>query len=555
MISMDMKYTALYWALRFVEHDLDMHTKEYGTYKIIIHAERQYAEYGDGICTANATCGELVRHKDFVILECVDRLLKKGLVPSSIRINRDDALPDIIIGDDIAVFCEQWGKDFTGAATTFKATNYKYSVLYTSRLVSGLLEYKSVILHAGDKYNYGLFEDEAKIDNPSLFKAKEVVIARTNDIVNFEIFEDELISYNGKAKVVCVPEGITTIGASAFWNNTTAEEIILPVSLKRIGGDAFYYCTALKAVNIPVGVWVMGNNPFAGCPKLVTIDNKSPRFVLENGVLYNREKTNLIHYTIAKTNKEFVVPSGVECIGKHAFFACNNLEKITVPKSVIRFENNPFSGCEKLRLENHSHHYIVDNGVIYNKFQTTIIGVLDGTEFEEYVVPETITLISRNAFWNCKKIKRIVISKNVRIIGYNPFAGCDTLTIENHSPNFVVKNDLLISRDGRAIICCTNEAAKKGVTIPDEIQAINRGAFSGCKNLKHIDLNRIKIIDKSAFTNCMGLTKLFIPDMVKYIGEWAFSYCSGLKTISIGKNTIVDRNAFNECPAVIMQRE
>lgn len=100
----------------------------------------------------------------------------------------------------------------------------------------------------------------------------------------------------------------------------------------------------------------MGNNPFAGCPSLEII-NESPYFVLENGVLYNQDKTNLIHYTISKTDKEFIVPNGVTCLGKHCFFACDNLEKIVVSESVIRFENNPFSGCTKLEVEDHSPYY------------------------------------------------------------------------------------------------------------------------------------------------------------------------------------------------------
>ena len=33
-ISMDMKYTALYWALRFVENELDVHVKEYTNGKL-----------------------------------------------------------------------------------------------------------------------------------------------------------------------------------------------------------------------------------------------------------------------------------------------------------------------------------------------------------------------------------------------------------------------------------------------------------------------------------------------------------------------------------------
>ena len=49
MISMDMKYTALYWALRFVENELDVHVKEYSGHKITINANEQEVDLGDKI--------------------------------------------------------------------------------------------------------------------------------------------------------------------------------------------------------------------------------------------------------------------------------------------------------------------------------------------------------------------------------------------------------------------------------------------------------------------------------------------------------------------------
>ena len=86
MISLDMKYTSLYWALRFVENELDILTKNYEGYSITIYAEEQRVDYGSLIkCNYN----QLIRHKDFVILECIDRLLLNGFVPSAITINND----------------------------------------------------------------------------------------------------------------------------------------------------------------------------------------------------------------------------------------------------------------------------------------------------------------------------------------------------------------------------------------------------------------------------------------------------------------------------------
>ena len=525
-ISKDMKYTALYWALRFVETELDVHTKSYNGYNITIYAEEQLVDLGGKIrCNGRYP---LTSHKSFVVLECVDRLLTDGYMPEQITLNDEH---DILIDGNIAIDCVAWDDycyDVRGTGIT-----------YTSRLVSGLLEYKGAYSKNGvtKEFGFGVQTGEN--------------IAACSD---FEIIGDELVRYKGKEGVVYVPEGIVSIGASAFWNNTYVKEVILSNTLERLGGDCFYYCTNLEKVTIPEKVSIMGNNPFAGCPKLV-LRNESPYFVLENGVLYDKNKTNLIHYTISKSDKEFAVPDTVICLGKHCFFACGNLEKIIIPESVIRMENNPFSGCTKLSVENHSPYHHFENGVIYNKYKTTVIGCLNGTRIDRLVIPDTVTLISRNSFWNCKGIERIVISKNVNRIGYNPFAGCENLLLESESPIFLCEGGVIYNANKTHILCATGRAAGKHFHVPDGVTNIGRGVFSGCADMESIDLNGVTYIDKSSFTSCTSLTEPYIPDGVTYIGEWAFAYCTGLKKVSISRNTRIDKNAFNECPARIEWRE
>ena len=275
---------------------------------------------------------------------------------------------------------------------------------------------------------------------------------------------------------------------------------------------------------------------------------------MEDGVLYDKGKTTLIYFPIKDERRSFSVPDGVICLGKHCFYACDHLHEITVPESVIRFENNPFSGCEHLSLESHTPHYVIENGVIYNKFKTTIVGCLNGSQIDCLRIPETVSLISRNSFWNCKGVKKIVITKTVDRIGYNPFAGCENLIIESENDNFVVKNGVVYDKTLTHMLCATDKAIGKEFTLPDGITHINRGVFSGCKSLENIDFNGVTYIDKSSFTNCVGLTDIYVPDTVTYIGEWAFAYCVNLKKVSIGKNTFVDKNAFNECSAVIERR-
>lgn len=91
------------------------------------------------------------------------------------------------------------------------------------------------------------------------------------------------------------------------------------------------------------------------------------------------------------------------------------------------------------------------------------------------------------------------------------------------------------------MLCATNRAVGKTFKVPDSVTHINRGVFSGCKDLEQIDINGVTYIDKSSFTNCTSLKEIYIPDSVTYVGEWVFSYCKNLKKISINKNTFVDK--------------
>lgn len=554
MISKDMKYTALYWALRYTENKLDIHTKDYSGYQISIFADEQKVDYGKQITVNNHNQNFLNRHKDFVILECVDRLLTKGYKPYEITLCGGDNEPDIVIGD-IAIYCVQWGEDYESAKNlAINCGGYKAMILYTSRLVSGLLEYKNIIYYNKDQYNYGFFEQNVRHHELLPSKAKEVCIDQVEDIADFDIVEDELVGYKGKSKRVIVPEGIVTIGASAFWNNTFVEEIILPQSLQRLGGDCFYYCTNLKKLTIPNKVNIMGNNPFAGCPNL-HLSNQSEDFVLEDGVLYDKDKKLLIYYPIASDRENFVVPNSVQCLGKHCFYACKNLRNLTIPNSVQKFENNPFSGCDSLQVDNSSPYYVFDNGVIYNKFMTSIIACLNGSQIEQLVVPEGVTLISRNSFWHCQGIQKIILPKSLDRIGYNPFASCKNLWIESKSEHFVAENGIVYNKAKDSILCATDKAVGRTFVVPSGVVNINRGVFSGCVSLESIDLNNVVYIDKSAFTDCVSIKEIFVPDSVKYIGEWAFSYCKNLTKISISRNTFVDKNAFNECPCKIEWRK
>ena len=524
-LSKNMKYTALYVSMRFHEYEEGIFEKTYFDGTIIkIESDNQIVRINGKISFILDT------HESFVKLECINRLL--GL---NYSINDFELRNNGLYFKKYHVCFLTWDSPF------FEMKNNK-EVQYKSRLVSGVLEYKTKIKD-GDIFDYGLFETK------NIFKLTKLKISKF-DLPDFEIEENRIIRYKGKSKVVVVPEGIEELESSAFWDNQFIEKIILPNSLKNLGGDTFYNCKNLRSVNIPANVENMGNNPFAGCP-LITIENYSKNYLYENGALYTRDKKTLIYCSIKGNNDIFIVPEGVTFIGKHTFYHCDRLKKIVLPKSLEKMENNPFSGCSKLEIENHSKAYYIKDDVIYNNFKTAVVGTLNKIKSKQLILLDGIKTINRNSFWNCKGIEKIVFPESLVDIGYNPFVGCSNIHFVSKSPNYHVVDDILYNSKMNKIICYPAWKAIGEVNILDSVVTLERGAFSGCSEMTHINLCNVNIINKSCFTNCSSLKYVYCSDLISYIGEWAFAYCTSLKKISINKKTILDNNVLSNCPAEI----
>ena len=126
-------------------------------------------------------------------------------------------------------------------------------------------------------------------------------------------------------------------------------------------------------------------------------------------------------------------------------------------------------------------------------------------------IPDTVTIdgitykvtaIEANAFKNNKKkITKVIIGNNVKVIGKNAFAGCKKLN---------------------------------SVTVGKNVKTISAGAFSGCAKLKTVKLGAaVTTIGDKAFYKCTSLTSITIPAKVTKIGKSAFEGCKKLKTITV----------------------
>ena len=402
----------------------------------------------------------------------------------------------------------------------------------------------------------GLPAKAAKISNYDRF----VTISKDGNwgyIVPFNLKGIVLVDYRGNETEVVVPEMIdefivTGVGdfydeiyedgivSKLFSDDDKVTKVTLPKTFERFGcytyeeygsdwdgweEDILYrsgYCSFYK--NSITDYIVNENNPY---------------FSSENGIIYNKDKTELLLYPAGKTDEAFTLPESVKTFGVYAFaysklnhvenfdnvtelsnylfahsnieefpkmenieeiepyaFAyCNNLKSVTIPLKVNDVGSHAFYSCKNLKE--------VDFGkVIY----IGSAAFAQCSSLKEAILPKTCGYLGSYAFSNCKKLELLVANHLERIDTY-AFNKCVSLRLINESIENV--------RD-----------IKSGYENPYNVltaELIESNAFKDCKSIKYLDINESRKIQANAFLNCTSLAKVhFWFDIPESINANAF---------------------------------
>ncbi len=289
-------------------------------------------------------------------------------------------------------------------------------------------------------------------------------------------------------KKVEIDEGMTYIPQDMFSGCKSLKEITIPNGITTIGHGAFEKCSSLKEITLPKSVsQIAGVNSTYGvfneCNSLenIYVDANNSAYSSLNGVLFDKEKTEIICYPANKTLTKYNIPNGVLVIGTGAFKNCKNLVEINIPNTVTTLEENTFKNCaslksifipesinslvnsgsqfagctslEEIRVAENSARFTSDNGVFYNatkswpmihkypaqrKGETYFIRddvrtistyAFSHCEYlENVVIPERVTAITGWVFYNCNSLKTITITKNIQSISAYAFYNCNNLT-------------------------------------------------------------------------------------------------------------------------------
>lgn len=309
---------------------------------------------------------------------------------------------------------------------------------------------------------------------------------------------------------VVIEDGVTYIGAQAFYGCENLSNITIFGSVKKIGNYAFFGSESLANIDLPNDLEIIGEYAFAFCSNLSDVN-------IPNTII----NIKAYAFDYCSSLKSIDIPDSVTEIGSGAFTQ-SGLKTINLSKNISTIKSETFNGCKDL---------------------------------SEIFIPYGVTSIEKEAFFGCKSLNNVNITDSVKSIGDRAFSACTNLSYIKMSKNIqsvglsAFYDTAWYNNQPYGMLYLGKVAyyykydyyetkpTNIDVNVKDGTTVIACDCFSSRSRITSITLPKsIITIDKYAFSSCIGLKSIDIPDSVKVIGEGAFSGCTALKTVKFMGN-------------------
>ncbi|MBQ6893747.1 MAG: leucine-rich repeat domain-containing protein [Clostridia bacterium] len=388
-----------------------------------------------------------------------------------------------------------------------------------------------------------------------------------------------------------IKPGTKYIAAEAAINCSSLAHVGFPEGLKAIGKKAFFGCSALTEITLPSGITRIGEMAFTDTAYVNNQDN------WENDSLYIGEYLLFVNtsqetgswsvksgttciadyavnnnYSIRSIN----LPSSVKYIGDYAFEGFQNAASCNFPQSIVYVSPTAFYqdySAPKIEIPNadKANTYTDKNGVVFSADKTELLSftsdfnltsytVPSGTvkiapkafrssRLESIVIPDSVTYIGEEAFYNCYSLKRITLPNSVTYIGDNAFTGT---AFYNENSNWT-GNKLYIGSH----LCAIKSNYQGLLVLNHDTKLVTRSAFWDSKRMTMLIIKNSDIHMSNSSPLCspvfecisirkeIGKDKLQANPLVSqnftFAGYYADSTCTiPLKSIeSYGSGTVV----------------
>ncbi len=354
----------------------------------------------------------------------------------------------------------------------------------------------------------------------------------------------------------------TTLISYPLGSSNTAYSI--PSGVTSIYEMAFREVKNLTSLSIPASVTYIPDTAIMRCPVLakITVSADNSAYVSVDGVLYNKNKTQLYVYPALKEGSTYTIPSTVSKMNQYAFYYTSKLKKVSIPKGITEVKKNTFyhSAIADIALP---------EGVVIIE-QYAFVGCNNLTTI---AVPSTLRRVDKYAFTDAA-ITKVYYGgteeqwgeMNLGSEGNDPFL--TAVRVANFPPEalyFTFSNgtvsaytgvdeivEIPTTIRGTTVTSIAENTFKentvvKKIVIPETVRTISDTFSYRSSNLESVEVNE----NNTAFVDDNGIlysadhsrlllypakktdTEFVIPKEVNTIDSYAFAYAKNLKYVDI----------------------
>ncbi len=225
-----------------------------------------------------------------------------------------------------------------------------------------------------------------------------------------------------------LPEGLTALNSGVFSECVSLRQLHIPAATVSVDTSAFSRCAALETITVDAdnpnyssdgtalyskdksrllyvpdgfrGAYTLASqttaiNTLFMSPGLTAIHvpQDNPTYTDIDGVLYNKEKTQLIRVPMAFSGSHRV-PDSVLSVHNYAFQDCSRLTGIQLSSKLQQIPENAFWGC---------------------------------TALTSLTIPDGVTVIGQYAFWDCTALTEVILPSGLERLESHLFDGCENL--------------------------------------------------------------------------------------------------------------------------------
>ena len=201
----------------------------------------------------------------------------------------------------------------------------------------------------------------SSIDYYNSFRAcsnlKEFVVKQDNKYFSSQ---DGILYNKDKTKLILapsayevndlyIPNSVKEIGDYSFYGSTNVKgKIYLPEGLISIGWQSFSQCGISGEVNIPSSVTSIKSSSFFNAEYItkINVDSNNLNYSSQDGILYNKDKTELIIAPHKLTINNLTLPDSLKVIDGMAFDSCQNITgTLTLNDNLETIKDRAFYYC------------------------------------------------------------------------------------------------------------------------------------------------------------------------------------------------------------------